>query len=82
MIFGGVFVENAQKENTEYKTSEAQRIATKKYANSKWRPNIFIDKDLQPKIEDRIKELGLESFNKYVLKLIRLDLEKGLLDWE
>lgn len=85
-------MENAQKEdmtykadnreNMDFKTSEARRRANKKYANSRWRPNIFIDKDLQPEIEERIKDLGLESFNKYVLKLIQLDIEKGLLDWE
>jgi len=70
--FRGDFVKGAQKN----KTSEAQLRASLKYANSKWRPNVFIDKDIQPEIETRIAELGYKSFNEYVIALINQDIKR------
>ncbi len=71
MNFGGGFVENAQK-----KTSEARLRAAKKYSNSKWRPNVYMDKDRKSQIENRIAELGYKSFNEYVTALIDEDIQK------
>lgn len=71
MNFRGDFVKNVQ----EKKTSDAQLRASRKYANSKWRPSIFIDKTIQPEIENRIAELGYKSFNEYVIALINQDME-------
>lgn len=58
----------------ENKVSDAQKKAVKKYANSKWRPNIFIDKDKQEAIEQWIAEHGYKSFNEYVCSLIEKDM--------
>lgn len=58
----------------ENKVSEAQKKAVKKYANSKWRPNVFIDKDKQEAIEAWIAEHGYKSFNEYVCRLIDKDM--------
>ena len=69
MNFEVIFVENAQK-----KTSEARLRANKKYSNSKWRPNVYIDKDKQELIERWIAEHGYKSFNEYVCALIDKDM--------
>jgi len=73
MNFGGDFVKNTQK-----KTSEARLRAAKKYSNSKWRPAIYIDKDMQSDIENRITKLGYRSFNEYVIALINQDMKKDI----
>lgn len=70
MKFGGDFVETAQK-----KVTDAQLRATKKYANSKYRPNVFIDKDRQVDIERHFKGKGYRSFNEYVIALIDEDMK-------
>ena len=54
-------------ENAQKKVSEAQLKATKKYANSKWRPNIFIDADKREIIENWLKDNGYKSINEYLL---------------
>lgn len=69
---------NEQKKQ-EYKYSEARIRANQKYANSKWRPNIFIDKELQPNIEKHFKEKGYKSFNEYVIALVLADM--GIEKW-
>lgn len=72
MNFEVIFVENVQK-----KTSEARLRANKKYSNSKWRPNIYIDKDKQEPIEQWIADHGYKSFNEYVCALIDRDMGMG-----
>ena len=64
-------MKNAQENK---KTSDAQLRASLKYANSKWRPNVFIDKDKQESIETWIAEHGYKSFNEYVCALIDRDM--------
>lgn len=71
MNFGGNFVETAQK-----KTSEARLRASKKYSNSKWRPNIYFDADKRETIEGWFKAKGYRSCNEYVLALINEDMKK------
>lgn len=66
-------MENTQKKQ-EYKYSEARIKANQKYANSKWRPNIFLDKALQPDIESHYKSKGYKSFNEYVTALVIADM--------
>jgi len=66
-------VENIQNEKKE---TEAQKRASRKYKNSKWRPNVFINKDRQSEIENRIAELGYKSFNEYVIALIDEDMKR------
>lgn len=63
-------MQDAQKK----KSTDAQIRATKKYSNSKWRPNIYIDKDLQPEIEKHFRNKGYDSFNKYVVDLVLNDI--------
>ncbi len=46
------------------------------YKNKKWRPGVFINKDRQSDIENRIAELGYKSFNEYVIALINQDMGK------
>lgn len=70
MKYGGVFVESAQK-----KVSDAQLRASKKYANGKYRPNVFMDKDEEPIIKNRMNELGYKTFNEYVGALIEYDMQ-------
>ena len=56
------------------KTSEAHIRATNKYANSKWRPNIFIEADKREVIEKHFTSKGFKSFNEYVIDLIAHDM--------
>lgn len=70
MNFRGDFVKNVQ----ENKVSEAQKKAVKKYANSKWRPNIFISADKRESIEKWFAAKGYKSFNEYVCSLIDKDM--------
>ena len=56
------------------KTSEAQKKVVKKYANSKQRPNIFIDADKRELIETWFTDHGYKSFNEYVCALIEKDM--------
>lgn len=56
------------------KTSQAQIRASKKYANSKYRPNVYIDKDRQADIERHFKGKGYRSFNEYVIALVDEDM--------
>ena len=60
----------------EKKTSEAQIRAVKKYANSKYRPNVFIDADKREDIEKHFANKGYKSFNEYVIALINEDMKK------
>lgn len=55
------------------KTSDAQLRASLNYANSKWRPNIFLNKAKKEDIEKHYREIGLNSFNEYVMYLIEKD---------
>lgn len=66
-------MENVQNKR---KSTDAQIRAKTKYANSRWRPAIYIDKARQEEIENRISELGYKSFNEYVGMLIDQDLRK------
>ena len=65
-------MQNAQ----ERKTSEAHTKAIKKYANSKYRPNIFIDADKRESIEMHFTGKGYKSFNEYVIALIDEDMKR------
>lgn len=69
MNFGGVFVENNQK-----KVTDAQLRASKKYANSKYRPNVYMAKEMETVVLKRIDELGYKSFNEYACALVEYDL--------
>lgn len=73
MNLGGIFVETAQK-----KTSEARLRASKKYSNSRWRPNIYIDADKRESIERWFTARGYRSFNEYVTALIDKDMNDGI----
>ena len=64
-------------EQIEKKETEAQKRASRKYKNSKWRPNVFIDKDKQEPIEKWFTEHGYKSFNEYVISLIDRDMGTG-----
>ena len=64
-------MQNAQNKK---KTSEAHIRATNKYANSKWRPNIFIEADKREIIEKHFKNKGFKSFNEYIINLINQDM--------
>ena len=44
------------------------------YKNKKWRPSVFINKEKQESIENRIEECGYKSFNEYVCSLIDKDM--------
>lgn len=45
------------------------------YKNGKYRPSVFFEKKLQPKIEEHFKNKGYDSFNKYVVDLVMEDME-------
>lgn len=64
-----------QNDERTIKSTEAQLRAKKKYANSKYRPNVFIDKDKQEAIEKHLLKRGFKSFNEYIIALIEKDME-------
>lgn len=74
MNFGGDFVETAQKKDR--KSTDAQIRAKMKYANSRWRPGVYIDADKREPIERWFVNKGYKSFNEYVIALIDQDMEK------
>lgn len=55
------------------KTTDAQLKATKKYANSKYRPNVYLPKDKQEEIEIHFNEKGCKTFNEYIISLLKND---------
>lgn len=65
-------MENIQKEKKE---TEAQKRASRKYKNSKYRPNVFIDADKRELIERWFTSKGYKSFNEYVIALIDEDMK-------
>lgn len=77
MNFRGDFVKTAQENK---KTSDAQLRASLKYANSKYRPNVFIDADKRESIERWFTGKGYKSFNEYVCALIDKDMGKDKAD--
>ncbi len=46
------------------------------YKNRKYRPSVFINKELQEDIEKHFKDKGYKSFNEYVIALINKDMSK------
>lgn len=58
------------------KSTQAQIRATKKYSNSKWRPNIYINMDKREDIEKHFINKGYKSFNEYVIALIDEDMKE------
>ena len=56
------------------RTSEAQLRANKKYSNSKWRPNVYLNMDTREDIEKHFASKGFKSFNEYVINLINQDM--------
>ena len=66
-------MQNAQ-ENKK-KSTEAQIRATKKYSNSKWRPNVYLNMDKREDIEKHFVGKGYKSFNEYVIALIDEDMK-------
>lgn len=56
------------------KTSDARKKANKKYSNSQWRPNIYINPENRYTIEKHYQSLGYDSFNQYVKHLINEDI--------
>lgn len=66
-------MENVQ---IEKKETEAQKRASRKYKNSKYRPNVFIDADKRESIERWFTAKGYKSFNEYVCALIDQDMGK------
>lgn len=79
MNFLVFFVNYAQKRGEKVevkkKSTEAQIRATKKYSNSKWRPNVYLNMDRRKEIEMYFKSKGYKSFNEYVIALINEDME-------
>ena len=65
-------MDNAQKKQ-EYKYTDARIKANRKYANSKWRPNVFIDTDKRKVIEKWLNEHGYKSLNEYVTDCLKRD---------
>lgn len=59
----------------EKKETEAQKRASRKYKNSKYRPNVFIDADKRESIENWFTSKGYKSFNEYVCALIDEDMK-------
>lgn len=57
------------------KSTEAQIRATKKYSNSKWRPNIYLDMSKREEIEKHFTNKGYKSFNEYVIALVDEDMK-------
>ena len=47
------------------------------YKNKKYRPSVFIDKELQEDIEKHFRDKGYKSFNEYVISLIDEDMKQG-----
>ena len=79
MNFLVFFVNYAQKnrgENMEVKkkSTDAQIRATKKYSNSKWRPNIYLDMNRRKEIEEHFRNKGHKTFNEYIIALIDKDM--------
>ena len=64
-------------QNKERKSTDAQIRAKTKYANNRWRPAVYIDKDKQAPIEQWIADHGYKSFNEYVCALIDRDMGMG-----
>lgn len=81
MNFLMFFVNYAQKRGgkveVKKKSTEAQIRATKKYSNSKWRPNIYLNMDRRKEIEEHFKRKGYKSFNEYVIALIDEDIKQN-----
>lgn len=75
MNFRGDFVNIAQEKNI--KSTDAQLRAKKKYANSKWRPNVYIDMNKREEIEKHFASKGYKSFNEYVINLINEDMKEN-----
>ena len=71
MNFEVIFMQTAQKEK---RTSEAQLRANKKYSNSKWRPNVYLNMENREDIEKHFANKGFKSFNEYVIDLINQDM--------
>lgn len=44
------------------------------YKKSKYRPSVFLEKDKEPAVLDRVVELGYRSANEYICALIDYDL--------
>lgn len=59
------------------KETEAQKRASRKYKNSKYRPNVFIDADKRESIERWFTGKGYRSFNEYVCDLIDEDMKNN-----
>jgi hypothetical protein len=57
------------------KSTDAQLRAKKKYANSKYRPNVYIDMDKRESIEKHFSSKGYKSFNEYVCALVDEDMK-------
>lgn len=70
-------MENVQ---IEKKETEAQKRASRKYKNSKYRPNVFIDADKRESIERWFTGKGYKSFNEYVCALIDEDMRRDIPD--
>lgn len=45
------------------------------YKNSKYRPNVLIDKDKQELIENHFRSKGFKTFNEYIISLIDRDMK-------
>ena len=58
---------NSAQKKQEYKYTDARIKANKKYANSRWRPNIFID------VDKRLNNHGYKSLNEYVIDCLKRD---------
>lgn len=58
------------------KSTDAQIRATKKYSNSKWRPNVYLDMCKRENIENHFASKGYKSFNEYVIALVDADMSK------
>lgn len=55
------------------KTSDAKLKANRKYSNSRWRPNIYINVEYREAIENWLIDNGYKSINDYVIKSLKRD---------
>ena len=56
------------------KESASQKRATRKYISGQYRPSVYIDKRYKENIENHFHKKGFNSFNEYIIALIKKDV--------
>ena len=54
--------------------SDAGKKADLKYKNSKWRPNVMIEKEKRVFVENYYHERGFSSFNEWVNDIVEKEV--------